>query len=135
MIHDGLVHGNDIYLTSVDGFVVIVDAEKRRVRRRFDLSAISGARTPLGWCPGIEVLDDFEVVVGFSRLRRTRWEDKVRWVKHRLGGTGAGMLPTRIAAFDLRRERLRWEIDLEPAGMNAIFSIHRVGDASRSGSH
>jgi hypothetical protein len=27
---------------------------------------------------------------------------------------------------DLRQERFVWEADLEPAGMNVVFSVHRA---------
>jgi hypothetical protein len=125
-IHDGLVRGASIYFTVVKGQVVVVDAATREVRRRSDLNAITGGRTPLGWMRGIEVLDDDHVVVGFSRLRPTKWKQNVRWVKHQLGGDGSDLLPTRIAMFDLRRGKLCWELNLEPAGMNVVFSVHRV---------
>lgn len=129
LIHDGLVYGNDIYFTAVNGQVIVLDAVTRQVSRRFDLNVIAGRDTPLGWCRGIEVLDDDLVVVGFSRLRPTKWKENVLWAKKRLGGSGTGLLPTRLALFDLRRGKLCWEIDLEPAGMNVIFSIHRVPSA------
>lgn len=124
LIHDGVVRGDSIYFTVVSGEVVIVDAGTKEVRRRVDLSRLDGATASPGWCRGIEVLDEEHVIVGFSRLRPTRWRQNVRWVKHRLGGSGAGLAPTRIAMFDLKRERLCWEVDLEPAGMNAVFSVH-----------
>jgi hypothetical protein len=123
-IHDGLVHGQSIYFTAVNGQVIVVDAGTQQVRERHDLNAIAGGETPLGWCRGIEVLDDDHVVVGFSRFRRTKWKQKVQWVKHRLGGDGSDLLPTRIVLFDLRRQRVCWEVDLEPVGMNVVFSIH-----------
>lgn len=127
LIHDGVVHGDSIYFTVVSGEVVVVDAADKSVRRRFDLEAIVGDGPPLGWCRGIDVLDDDHVVVGFSRLRPTRWKENIRWVKHRLGGGGSGLRPTRLVMFDLRRERLCWEVDLEPVGMNAVFSVHSAG--------
>jgi hypothetical protein len=128
-IHDGLVRGDSVYFTAVNGQVVVVDAGSKTVRRRFDLNAIAGGGTPLGWCRGIEVLDDDHVVVGFSRLRPTKWKENVQWVKHRLGGDGTGLRPTRIALFDLRHEKICWDVDLEPAGMNVVFSIHAAAQA------
>jgi len=59
-------------------------------------------------------------------LRPTKWKQNVQWVKHRLGGDGMGLQPTRLGMFDLRREKLCWEVDLEPAGMNVVFSVHKV---------
>ncbi len=124
LIHDGLVHDGRIYFTAVTGEVAVLDAESLQVSGRYDLNEIAGSRTPLGWCRGLEVIDEAHVVVGFSRLRPTRWKEKVHWVKHRLGGDGRGLLPTRLMMFDLRRGAVCWKTDLEPAGMNAVFSVH-----------
>jgi hypothetical protein len=124
-IHDGLVRGNRIFFTVVSGEVVVVDAAARAVERRYDLNAIAaGGGPPLGWCRGLEALDDDHVVVAFSRLRPTKWKQNVNWVKHKLGGSGAELRPTRLSMFDLKTERLCWDIDLEPAGMNVVFSVH-----------
>jgi hypothetical protein len=128
-IHDGLVHGGKIYFTAVSGAVIVVDASTRTVERNIDLNRIAGDGRPLGWCRGIEMLDDDHAVVGFSRLRPTRWKQNVQWAKHRLGrDSGLGLQPTRIAMFDLRDERMCWEIDLEPAGVNVVFSIHATAE-------
>jgi hypothetical protein len=73
------------------------------------------------------MIDDDHAVVGFSRLRPTRWKQNVQWAKHRLaGGNGLGLLPTRIALFNLRTEKFCWDVDLEPAGVNVVFSIHNA---------
>jgi hypothetical protein len=32
-------------------------------------------------------------------------------------------MPTRIACYDLAAGSLLWEVDLEPHGLNAVFSI------------
>lgn len=125
-IHDGLVRNGRVYFTAVNGQVVILDAHSREVIHRYDLNRISAGDIPLGWCRGIEVLDGDKVVVGFSRLRQTKWKQKVQWAKHKLGGDGLGLLPTRIACFDLAAEKELWNVDVEPAGMNVVFSVHRV---------
>ncbi len=126
-IHDGVRHGDRVYLTGVNGEVVVVDVHSKTVVERHDLHAIGGGGPPLGWCRGLEVLDDDLVVVGFSRLRPTKWEENVRWVKHKLGGSGADLRATRLVLYDLAKARLIWEIDLEPAGMNVVFSVHDAG--------
>jgi hypothetical protein len=123
-IHDGLVRGDNVFFTVVSGEVVVVDRVAKAVRRRYDLNAIAGGGPPLGWCRGLEALDDDHVVVAFSRLRPTKWKQNVNWVKHKLGGAGSDLRPTRLAMFDLKRERLCWDIDLEPAGLNVVFSVH-----------
>jgi hypothetical protein len=123
-IHDGLVHDSGVYFTVVRGEIVVVDGAERIVRRRVDLNRIAGNGPPLGWCRGIEVLDADHVVVAFSRLRPTKWRENVRWAKRRLGSRGIGLLPTRLAMVDIRQERFCWEANLEPAGLNAVFSVH-----------
>jgi len=125
-IHDGLVRDNEAYFTAVRGEIVIVDLAERVVRRRIDLNKVASDGPPLGWCRGIELLDDRHAVVGFSRLRPTKWRQNVRWVKRQLGGSGAGLLPTRLAVVDLQTETLVREVDLESGGMNVVFSIHRA---------
>jgi hypothetical protein len=127
LIHDGLVRGSDVYFTAVSGEIIILDAGERVVRRRIDLNEVSGDGTPLGWCRGIEVLDDRHAVVAFSRLRPTKWKQNVRWVKRRLGGAGVGLLPTRVAMVDLKDERFVWEANLEQTGMNVVFSVQQAG--------
>ena len=124
--HDGILVNGNIYFTLVDGTLVIVDQETRRVTRSINLGKLVGTNHPLGWCRGVEILSEDVAVVGFSRLRSTPWGHKIRWTKRLLGGSGHWLYPTRIAAFDIRRDKMLWELDLEPYEMNAVFSIHRV---------
>ena len=123
--HDGVIYKDKIFFTLVDGTIAIVDATTRKLIEYVRLNELMGTRHPLGWCRGIEILDDDIVVVGFSRLRQTRWQHKVRWTKRYLGGDGHWLYPTRIAAFDLKAKTMLWELDLEPFDLNAVFSIHR----------
>jgi hypothetical protein len=126
--HDGVVLGRQVFFTTVDGHVAVADLATERVERLVDLNRIAGAGRALGWCRGLWPLSADEVVVGFSRLRPTRFRENVRWAKHRLGlRPTPGNLPTRIAAFDLAGERLLWELNLEELGLNAIFSLHPAG--------
>ncbi|HRC87769.1 MAG TPA: hypothetical protein PK413_19415, partial [Thermoanaerobaculia bacterium] len=123
--HDGIVVGRRVYFTTVDGRVVVASLDSDRVERVVDLNRLSGSELALGWCRGLAVLASGRVVVGFSRLRPTRFRENVRWVKHRLGlAAKAGNLPSRIACFDLEAEQLLWEQDLESEGLSAVFSIH-----------
>lgn len=124
-IHDGLVHCGSVFFTAVDGTIIEVDWDEKRVIRRLGLREIIDTRSPLGWCRGIEFLDDDHIVVAFSRLRPTKWQENIRWAKRRLGGSGHGLRPTRLVMIDLKRGHLCWEVDVEPAGMNAIFSVHK----------
>lgn len=130
-VHDGVVvrdaaGGDAVYFTTVDGRVVIVDASSGQQRDMIDLNALSPQGGALGWCRGLEVLDADTVLVGFSRLRPTRFRQNLRWVKHQLGLGKTALLPTRAALYDLKGRRLLWQVDLEQAGLNAVFSLHRA---------
>lgn len=81
---------------------------------------------PLGWCRGIKVLDDDKVVVGFTRIRPTL---KKAPDGNRVWEGQYGVLPTRIACYDLKKGKLLWEQQLEDHGMNAIYSIHSESEA------
>ena len=122
--HDGEVHGTDVYFSSVDAHVIIADAAKRQKTLDLDLNKLEGVDMPLGWCRGLTRLDEDHVMIGFSRLRPTKFQDNLRWVKHKLGGKGHGLAPTRIAVINVKTSRKVWELDLEPSGMNIVFSVH-----------
>lgn len=73
----------------------------------------------------LAMLDERYAVVGFSRLRPTKLRENLRWIKHRFGARATpGNLPARIVLFDLEREAIEWEFNIENHGMNAVFSIH-----------
>jgi hypothetical protein len=127
--HDGVVFDGRVYFTTIDGHVVVADAASREVRRVIDLTEIAHRDKLLGWCRGIAVLDPDHVLVGFSRLRRTRYRENLSWIKRRLTpGLAADSLPTRVALYDLARGRLEWEHDVEPCGLHTVFSIHCAPD-------
>jgi hypothetical protein len=65
--------------------------------------------------------------VGFTRLRYTRLRKNLSWLRHGFRETEYHRLhPTRIALYDVEQPALLQEIDLEPAGLGAVFSIHRA---------
>lgn len=128
--HDGVLHGQYVYFTTVDGHLVVAQLGPNQVKHVIDLQEITNGRDPrlaLGWCRGLHLVSSRHVVVGFSRLRPTKLRDNVRWAKFSLGlRNDVGSAPTRIALYDLEEGVLAWEIDLEPAGLNAVFSIHEA---------
>lgn len=128
-VHDGVVAGDRILFTTVNGWLVVIDRETHEARVKVDLNEIYATDRALGWCRGLAVLADGVVVVGFSRLRPSPIRQNLRWMQHRFGKRATkGNLPSRIAAFDLQQRRLLWELDLERAGLNALFSIHPAGE-------
>jgi hypothetical protein len=120
--HDGLLNGGRLYFTSVDGKVVIVNPKSYQAERVVDLQEIEGTRVPLGWCRGLLPVDKFKFWVGFTRFRKTRFTENVLWVRNFLQDR-AREKPTHISLYDLANGRCLEELDLEPYGMNVIFSI------------
>ena len=117
-VHDGLVVGDHVYFTAVDGHVVIADTASLQVVEVIDLNAISDDGI-LGWCRGIHVVGD-EAWVGFSRLRPTAFRENVAWVREGFRRS----LGTHIARYDLRRRVLCERVPLEDSTpLNAVFSI------------
>ena len=117
-VHDGVVVGDRIHFTTVDGYVVIADAADLQVVERVKLTSPLGDDAVLGWCRGLTITDD-HAWVGFSRIRATRFRQTLSWVR---AGT-TRFCPTRIARYRLPDWTLDVEIDLEPYGLNAVFTV------------
>lgn len=121
--HDGLVDGDRIYFTTVDGHIVIVNRHTRTVDRVVNLYPANGEKKVLlGWCRGLLPIDDRHIWVGFTRVRKTKFVENVLWVRSMVK-EGVYDKPTHISLYDLDAQRCLEEIDLEPYGMNIVFSI------------
>ncbi|MGB5215606.1 MAG: hypothetical protein WBN88_18425, partial [Anderseniella sp.] len=123
-LHDGIVAGDSVHFTAVDGHLVEADPATGALLKIHDLNAMTDTDKTLGWCRGLHLLGDDRALVGFSRIRPSKIRENVRWVKHRIGmRPDAGTLGTRVACYDLKAGRLEYEIPLEAEEMNAVFSI------------
>jgi hypothetical protein len=117
-IHDGLVHEGKVYFTSVNGWIYIADTSTLMLERVINLSEMHPEGTLLGWCRSLFV-DGDKLWVGFSRIRPTKWRENVTWLMRGF----KYVQPTHIACYDLAREECINEINLEPMGLNAVYSI------------
>jgi hypothetical protein len=120
--HDGVVCGDRIYFTSVDGQLIIVSRHSLQVERIVDLKQIDGQKALLGWCRGLLPVDDSKIWVGFTRIRKTQFHENILWVKN-VFRDGMCEKPTHIALYDIENARCLNEFDLEAHGMNILFSI------------
>jgi hypothetical protein len=119
--HDGEVRNGSIYFTTVNGTIVIVNANTLEYERTVDLNKVDNpGNSNLGWCRGLGIVDESRLWVGFSRFRQTKFKENVRWVKRFIKGEEK---PTHIALYDISAKKRLAEIDLEPYGMHAIFGI------------
>lgn len=123
-LHDGVMYGEQILFTGVDGKVVVVNRRTLRVDQTIDLRKIQdrGREVLPAWCRGLLPIDDRRIWVGFTRIRQTLLRENVRWVKTVLG-EGTLVKPTHIALFDVVGKECLKEIDLEPYGMHTVFGI------------
>jgi hypothetical protein len=122
-VHDGLVIGNRVYFTTVDGRIVCVDRDTRKIDRIFDLNEIDGEGVSLGWCRGLLVEGD-TAYVGFSRIRRTRTRENLKWLISQV--YGETNRPTRIAKYDLSARRKLGEVVLPTGMLDAVYSVVRA---------
>jgi|SRR5580658_2202473 hypothetical protein len=120
--HDGIVRGEQVFFTSVDGRIIIANSRNLKVEQIIDLKQVDGPQALLGWCRGLLPLRDGRVWVGFSRIRKTWYEENVKWVKNVLR-EGMHEKPTHIALYDLVNQRCIQEFDLEAHGLHVLFSI------------
>ena len=123
--HDGLVCGDRILFTGVEGRVVIVNRRTLNLEQTIDLRQIQDSDQEIlpAWCRGLLPVDENKIWVGFTRIRQTLLRENVRWVKTVLR-EGTIAKPTHIALFDVVNKRCLREIDLEPYGMHTVFGIH-----------
>jgi hypothetical protein len=127
--HDGLVHGDRIYFSVVDGKIVIVNRHSLKVDQVVDLRRIEDDpdRFLPAWCRGLLPIDEQTIWVGFTRIRKTQFQENIRWVKTVLH-KGTLAKPTHIALYDIVENRRLKQLELEQYGMNTVFSILPVQD-------
>ena len=122
---DGVVRGKEIYFTLVDGRVALANADTLTVDKVIDFKTMDDPNALLGWCRGVLPVVHEKLWVGFTRVRKTRFLDNVLWVK-RVFKEGMIEKPTHIALYDIENNRRLREFDLEPHGMNIIYSIFQA---------
>jgi hypothetical protein len=120
-VHDGLLFGERLYFTTIDGRLVIANPRSLKIEEIIDLTSIDNhAEMLLGFCRGVLMLDETRAWIGFTRVRKTKFKEKILWAKQ---GFRERQKPTHIALYDIAGKRCLREIDLEQYGVNAVFSI------------
>lgn len=99
--HDGFFFNSELYFTTVDGTIVVVDPVTLAVTNQHSLNTIAPS-----WCRGL-LVDQETSWVGFTRRNETNMSSA----------------PTRISRYNTADWMLWEEIDLETYGLNAVYSI------------
>jgi len=119
--HDGSLFGDQLYFTTVDGRIVVANSVTLKLEKIIDLRTF-GDSNLLGWCRGVLPIDNRRMWVGFTRVRKTRFKENILWARSLLR-EGAIEQPTRVALYDVVEGRCLREFNLEPHGLNLVFSI------------
>jgi hypothetical protein len=133
-VHDGIVDGDRVIFSIVDGSIVIADSRSLKVQTVIDLAKLEGRKRPRGWCRGM-LLDGSTLYVAFSKLRQTRTKSNLSWLSR--FALNQPYETSSMLALDLDGPRVIKEFSF-PAGMiDAIYSIlpePGAGGPGRNGS-
>jgi hypothetical protein len=132
--HDGLVCGEKIFFTTVDGHILTANRNSLPVNEVVNLNAMSTGSALLGWCRGLFPVDKTKLWVGFTRVRKTKFQENLLWVRN-VFREGMAEKPTHLALYDIASRSGLQEIDLEKYGMNVVFSIFQASRKSFQGEH
>lgn len=126
--HDGHLIEGLLHYTTVNGCVVMINPNTRETHKILDLNTCKRDVRPLGWCRGLAREGD-TLFLGFSRLRPTKLLSNLGWVKDiRRNLSTSVSRPTRMGLYSVTEARHIKDIDLEPYGLNILFSIVPLSD-------
>jgi hypothetical protein len=120
-VHDGIVKDGRIYFTTVDGAIVVADAQTQKVVEILQISSLKGYGGLRGWCRGLYIADDV-CYLGFSRLRKTRRMEKLEWVK-RLMLRGEAIEECSVLAIDLKHPRILADYRIPKDMLDALYTV------------
>jgi hypothetical protein len=117
--HEGFIFNDSLYFTTVDGHIVIVNPRTLQIERIHDLNKMSNpSGETLGFCRGLQLLDERFAWVGFTRVRPTKFRENLNWVRqkpvHR---------PSHVALYDLESGTCLDEIETEPHGIGVVSNL------------
>lgn len=122
--HDGVVLGDKVYFTTVDGHVAILNLNSLAVEALHDLNSIANLDAPLGWTRGLKILDEHRLVIGASTLRVTSIRNNIRWVKKKFGQLEEDkVVPTNIALYNVAEGCVEWVKVLDDPMVDVVFSV------------
>jgi hypothetical protein len=120
-VHDGIVKGDRVYFTTVDGFIVIADIETHKVVESINLQKLKGYGKLRGWCRGLYISGN-TFYIGFSRLRKTRHVDKIKWATKILNKR-KNVNDCSVIAIDMCDRRIVGDYIVPSSMLDAIYTI------------
>ncbi|MCB9537207.1 MAG: hypothetical protein H6704_13220 [Myxococcales bacterium] len=120
-LHDGVVHGDSLWVTAIDGSVVELDVQDLAERRRLSTFATGHH----GWCRGLAVTDEY-LMVGLTEVRRGRLP-RHRWADRSPDGS-----ETSVLLIERATGRLSARVDLsDPVRHSKIYSVLPLTEEDR----
>jgi len=121
LCHDGLVKGDFIYFTSVNGSLVIVSKQTLKVEERIDLNKSANLNKVIGWTRGCEVIGT-KAYIGVSKMRHSKFKDYTKWI---VKGDKVS-LPSSILEVDLLTKDIVDIYEIENHSGAGVYSIIAV---------
>lgn len=119
-LHDGVLHGESLWLTAIDGTVFELSADDLSLRRA--LQAFKSGHH--GWCRGLAITDE-HLLIGLTEVRRARMP-RHRWADRAPEGS-----ETSVLLLDREDGRLLARVDLSDAVRHSkLYSVLPMEDAA-----
>jgi hypothetical protein len=122
LCHDGIVRGDFIYFTAVNGLVIIVDKETKKVVKKINLHELNNIEQKVGWTRGIEVIGN-RAFIGITRARKSKYKEYTKWM--------LGMkkqFSSSIIEIDIETHKFISFYEIENGPANGIYTILNVTD-------
>lgn len=114
--HDGVEHGDGLWLTAIDGTLIELDAATFEERRRIQVFDTGHH----GWCRGLAVTED-HLLVGLTEVRPSRLP------RHRWSEAEPATSETSVLLLERASGRLLSRVDLTAARHHKLYSILPMG--------
>jgi len=121
--HDGIVRGNFIYFTSVNGHILKVDIEKRQVVQDINIGNLVNG--PLGWTRGLEVVGS-QAFVATTALRGSKFKKYLKWI---LEPNSKSKIPTTLFQIDLSKEVVVNSYKIAEYSGSGVYTILKHPDS------
>lgn len=120
-VHDGMLFGDLIYFTSVDGMIIVMDPTTQKIVEQFNLVKELN-KGELGWARGLSISEDGIAYVGFSKIRRTKMVEKLAWLA--LGQLNKmRYIPASVVAYDLKNRKVIKQYIVPMEEIDAVYGI------------
>lgn len=120
-VHDGIVKGEHVFFTTVDGSIVIANTNTLKIIDTIQITSMKGYGGLRGWCRGLYI-DGNMLYVGFSVLRKTKRLEKLEWIK-RLLLKGEMVTECSILAIDLEQRKILADYRIPANMIDAIYTV------------